>query len=380
LDLPRTPVTDLEIQRQRNDLVASTSGWGFWVLDDLSPLQQADSALGREMHLYTNRQAIRAAGLGGGGGRGATGRNPPNGAILDFYFSKVPQEEVRLEILTQGGELVRAYSTEPQSEAGEGRLSVKAGMNRQVWDLRYPSVFRVPDLYVFGSLQGRRVIPGTYTVRLTSGDREETTTVQVLGDPRLNTTPAAYRAQDQLTREIAEEIEALHRAVVRLGRVREQVKGVLGRLPELRGNRPEGSGGRSATQERSGAETEPAASSDEAIDPLGRVEALGVALVDSLTMVEDSLVQWNTHDGQTVLNAPSRINFQYIYLMGGVEGADDGVTQGAEDVFRELNARWHPLRDRLEVLLSEKVAIFNDAIREAGIEPVMISERPEVGG
>ncbi len=380
LNLPRTPVTDLEIQRQRNDLVASTSGWGFWVLDDLSPLQQADSALGREMHLYRNREAIRAAGLGGGGGRGATGRNPPNGAIVDFYLNQAPEGEVRLEILTQGGELVRAYSTEPESEAGEGRLSVKAGMNRHVWDLRYPSVFRVPDLYVFGSLQGRRVVPGTYMVRLTAGDREQTATVQVRGDPRLNTALEAYRAQDQLTGEIVEEIETLHRAVVRLGKVREQVKGVLGRLPELRGDRPEGPEGRSRLQDRLAAETEAAASSHMELDPLERVETLGVALVDSLTMVEDSLVQWNTHDGQTVLNAPSRINFQYIYLMGSVEGADDGVTQGAEDVFRELNARWHPLRDRLEVLLSEKVAIFNDAIREAGIEPVMIPERTEVGG
>jgi hypothetical protein len=87
-------------------------------------------------------------------------------------------------------------------------------------------------------------------------------------------------------------------------------------------------------------------------------------------MVEDSLVQWKTYDGQTVLNAPSRLNFQYIYLMGNVEGADDGVTQGAREVFQDLNARWYPLRDRLELLLDEGVPALNEEIRSAGIQPV----------
>ena len=56
--------------------------------------------------------------------------------------------------------------------------------------------------------------------------------------------------------------------------------------------------------------------------------------------------------------------------MGAVEGSDDGVNEGAREVLADLNARWHPLRDRLETLLSQGVATFNDAVREAGIPPV----------
>jgi hypothetical protein len=106
------------------------------------------------------------------------------------------------------------------------------------------------------------------------------------------------------------------------------------------------------------------------------VRELGVALADSLTMVEDSLVQWETYDGQTVLNAPSRINFQYIYLMGSVEGSDDGVNEGARDVLEDLNARWHPLQRRLDDLLGRGVATFNAAVRAAGILPVGKTEPP----
>ena len=193
-------------------------------------------------------------------------------------------------------------------------------------------------------------MPGSYTVRLTVGEEERTTVVEVVGDPRLGTSQADYRAQDEFVRQIAEETEAIHRAVVRIGTVRDQVEAILERVEEEKG---EGEDGEAASQE-----------------PLDRVVELGTALVDSLTMVEDSLVQWKTYDGQTVLNAPSRLNFQYIYLMGNVEGADDGVTQGAREVFQDLNARWYPLRDRLEVLLGEGVPALNEEIRRAGIQPV----------
>ena len=344
LNLPLTPITDLQIQQDRNDLVASTSGWGFWVLDDLSVVQQWD-ATRDDVHLFTNRNAYRAVGLGGGGGSGNTGRNPPNGAVIDFFLPEVPEGEVRLEILTEDGERVRAFSTEPEEESDDERMTVDVGTNRVVWDLRYPDVFRVPGLYAFGSLQGRRVVPGTYAARLRVGDEERTAPLTVRRDPRISTTDEAYQRQDALTREIASELEDLHETVVRIGDVKDQVRALLARLRDWEGGR-----------ELAEAELE--------------LREMGSALVDSLTAVEDSLVQWETYDGQTVLNAPSRINFQYIYLMGAVEGSDEGVNQGSRDVLDDLNARWHPLRSQAGSLLQDAVTRFNAAVRRAGIPPV----------
>ena len=57
-------------------------------------------------------------------------------------------------------------------------------------------------------------------------------------------------------------------------------------------------------------------------------------------------------------------------MMGAVEGSDDGVNEGAREVFEDLNARWHPLRERLEILLDQGVATFNEAVQKAGIPPV----------
>lgn len=105
---------------------------------------------------------------------------------------------------------------------------------------------------------------------------------------------------------------------------------------------------------------------------------LGTALVDSLTMVEDSLVQRETYDGQTVLNAPSRINFQYIYLMGSVEGSDGGVTEGTREVFRDLTARWHPLRDRLDACPGGAQAESSEGVQEKprGEDSSLFSSKP----
>lgn len=96
-----------------------------------------------------------------------------------------------------------------------------------VWNLRYPDVYRVPGLYAFGSTQGRRVVPGTYTARLSAGGEARSVEVEVLKDPRLDTPQSAYEAQDDLLREIVSEIEALRRSVVRLGDIRDQVKTIL---------------------------------------------------------------------------------------------------------------------------------------------------------
>lgn len=60
--------------------------------------------------------------------------------------------------------------------------------------------------------------------------------------------------------------------------------------------------------------------------------------------------------------------------------SDDGVTEGAREVFRDLNARWHPLGDRLQTLFNETVTLFNVAVREAGIQPVEVPQRSGAGG
>ena len=361
LNLPRTPITDITVQGPRNDLVISTSGWGFWILDDLSPLQQfvageSDSSTGAQrsadggVTLFAPRVAIRDAAPGGRAG-GDVGQNPPEGALIDIFIEQGPDASVALEVIDAQGRVVRRFAAEPDEDAGDALLRLRSGLNRINWDLRYAPVFRVPGLFVFGSTRGQRAIPGDYTVRLSWSDERLEVPLTIAPDPRIDVAKARYAEQDAFLASVRSEIEALHRSVVDLDDVRTQIEALVERLE---------------------------AQTDDAEGPLGDALSEGHELVRAFTEVEDSLVQWETYDGQTVLNAPSRINFQYLILWGNAEGADSGITKGQQDLFNDLNARWWPLRERLQQLFDEGIRSFNEKIEEAGVPPIDAPKGPRL--
>ena len=350
LDLPNTPVNDLMVHERENDLVVATSGRSFWILDDLSPLQQAADAPEGGSWLFAPRHAYRLAGGGGGGGPGGggEGRNPPGGAILDLVLAGEPDEDVpvTLEIRDSSGDLVRTLSTSPDEERSPGArpLELTAGANRVTWDLRHESIPNIPGAYVFGSLQGRRVIPGRYDVRLTVGGWSMSQPLEVRMDPRVDATMAEYAEQDAFVAEVAAELTAIHRAVARNEDVRGQVETLVGRLGD-----------------QEGAE--------------GVVEA-GRDLAGGLEAVADSLYQRRTVDGQTVINFPTRLKFQYVFLHGNADGADTGVSMGSRDVLRDLRARWSIHQAANDELLGPRLDAFNDLVREAGFSVIIVAPRP----
>lgn len=347
LNLPDTPINDLRVHERDNDLVVATSGRSFWILDDLSPLQQmAEVAVG-EHHLFAPRTSYRLAGGGGGFGGGGEGRNPPSGAIIDFVLAAEPGEAdtVTVEIFTAAGDLVRTLSTAPDEEVSPGSqpLQVSAGANRITWNLRHESIPNIPGAYVFGSLQGRRVIPGDYELRLSVGDWSMTQALEVRMDPRVETTMAEYREQDSFVAEVAAELTAIHRAVTRNDDVREQIGGLLERV--------EGDARAAA------------------------IDDVGTALAADLEVVADSLYQRRTVDGQTVINFPTRLKFQYVFLHGNADGAETGVTMGSRDVLRDLRARWSVHQATTDELLGPRLEAFNDLVGEAGFSVIIMPPR-----
>jgi len=348
LDLPNTPVNDLMVHERENDLVAATSGRSFWILDDLSPLQQLADVTEGQDHLFAPRHAYRWAGGGGGFGGGGEGENPPNGAIVDFVLADEPSdgEEVSIEIRTTAGDLVRTLSTKPDTTVSPGArpLRLRAGSNRVTWDLRHESIPNIPGAYVFGSLQGRRVIPGEYRVTLTVGGVAMSQPLEVLADPRLDVPMATYVEQDRFVAGVAAELAAIHRAVTRNNDVRAQIEALLERIAGHEG--------------------------------AGAVTPDGEALASDLEAVADSLYQRRTVDGQTVINFPTRLKFQYVFLHGAADRAETGVSMGAREVLDDLHARWLVHQSTNERLLGPRLDAFNDALGEAGFSIVIAPPMP----
>jgi photosystem II stability/assembly factor-like uncharacterized protein len=218
-NMPTVSVRDMVVHG--DDLVAATYGRAFWILDDLSPLRQINDQIAKSnVHLFQPATAIRL--------RNdmnldtplppemPAGDNPPTGAVLDYYFKSAPSSEVTVAIYDQKGQLVRQLSSTPAVVRPEEPppvpnywlyhptpLPKNAGMNRYVWDLRYPSPDAIQHMYPISALyesthaepQGPFVVPGKYEVRLTVDGKTYRQPLTVEMDPRVKVTRAALQQQ-----------------------------------------------------------------------------------------------------------------------------------------------------------------------------------------
>jgi photosystem II stability/assembly factor-like uncharacterized protein len=249
LNLPATVVSDMTVHD--NDLVISTYGRGFWILDDVSPLRQIRAAMtsSAPAFFFKPSPASRARWDNTQDTplppEMKVGDNPPEGAILYYYLPAAASGAVTLTITDSSGRKVREYSSVPPPPdttmpnvpeywlAKPMVLPTTAGMHRVSWDLRYPdphalnfgysgnmleyreytlSWHALPGETPRSTLVGPMVLPGTYTATLTVNGRGYTQPITVVQDPRVNVPPAALAAQFQLQQRMVAGIDVTQQA------------------------------------------------------------------------------------------------------------------------------------------------------------------------
>ncbi|HEY0780645.1 MAG TPA: hypothetical protein VGD56_21995 [Gemmatirosa sp.] len=173
--MPAVPVTDLVVHRS-GDLVASTQGRGFWILDDLTPLRAVADARTRAALdtapalLVAPRPAVRLryrAAFGGEESERASSTDPqypPPGAALDYWLGSATRGMVvSLTLLDSAGRTVREFAT--AARGGALPLDGSPGAHRVVWDLATAGPLDPADARRSGR-GGPMVPPGRYSVRL----------------------------------------------------------------------------------------------------------------------------------------------------------------------------------------------------------------------
>jgi photosystem II stability/assembly factor-like uncharacterized protein len=384
-NLPASPVYDIYVHN--NDLIAATHGRAFWILDDLSPLQQYKPEMANEdVHLYAPSPAVRAefgGGFGGGGGGGSAGQNPPAGAVI-YYSLKTaikkpearrgsdqagggaPQEAggernapVSLEILDQKGQVIRKYPAKRQpgeeaaggEEEGFGRpperpLPTEAGLNRFVWDLRYAGASRVPRSPLWaGNTDGPIAIPGSYQARLTVQGKQYTAPIEIKPDPRVrdHATQQDLEKQLDLLLKIRDRVTQAHDTINQIRDIRAQITALNKRLESQPQSKP--------------------------------VAEAGKQLDKKMTEVEEVLIQTKAKSNQDVLNYPIRLN-NYLVALGGVVGSADGTpTQASYDVYDMLSKQLDEQLTNWKQILSNDVPAYNDAVQKQSV-PAIILARP----
>jgi photosystem II stability/assembly factor-like uncharacterized protein len=189
-EFPAVAVRDLQIQARDNDLVLATHGRGIWIVDDITPLR-ALTAQTLEKHtaflpVRTAQQRMAANGGWSEGDAAFVGANPPAGAVITYYLrSRHVYGPIKLEVLDAAGKLVDTLVP-----------SKRRGINRVAWNMRVkpPRVPRAAQV-AFNAAQGPRVVPGTYTLRLTRGADVVETKLAIGLDRRAPYNAAARKAQ-----------------------------------------------------------------------------------------------------------------------------------------------------------------------------------------
>lgn len=340
--VPKVPVTDLDATT--GDLVAATEGRGFWILDNLAPLQQHTvEVAAAAAHLFAPDTAYLTPGGGGfGGGASArVGANPPYGAVLDFTLQRGDStQRVTLEILDAQGAVVRRYATDA---AGRARLTVRSGLNRHAWDLRREGPTQLPNVVLFGAPPagaGPRVLPGRYTARLSVGDQSLTQAVVVLRDPRLEAPadPRTLVVRDSIARTLSTRIGEIHDYVLRLRDIRTQTQGIVQR---------------SASHAQADS-----------------VKLLGGRVTGGTDRLEPKLTT-KAGNGQDIINYANGINGQFGFLLGEVEDHPE-LTASARQRLDDVEVMWRALRAQLEQFEANELAAFNAFLSRNGLPTVLL--------
>ena len=178
-DFPNVPVRDIVVHPRESDLVLATHGRGIWIIDDITPLRKLTPEVrGQEavfLSAKPSQQRLEANGGWADGSAVYTGPNPPDAAIITYYQKKRHIfGKMKLEIFDAQGKLV---DTLPPNS--------RRGISRVEWPMRIKAP-RVPPAATaaFEAAQGPRVLPGTYTVKMTRGTETYTTQLVVTLDPR----------------------------------------------------------------------------------------------------------------------------------------------------------------------------------------------------
>ena len=247
LNLPHTSMRDLVIHNQ--DLIVATHGRSFWVLDDIGPLR---AGLGTAVTLLKPSPAIRAKRSTGTDTPippdEPSGRNPPDGAVIDYYLPQTAKSAVAIEVLDANGAVFRRVSSaDPSGFSAAERekelipqywirqpkaLASTPGMHRFVWDLRGMTPRAVKRGFPISAVPhdtpqeplGPPVVPGIYRVRLEIGGHQWEQPLIVMPDPRVNVAQQNYAAQFAVAKSLAEALDASSAKAQEVKALRAQIK------------------------------------------------------------------------------------------------------------------------------------------------------------
>jgi len=335
----------------QGDLIAATSGRAIWILDDLSLLEQYNKEIA-DFFLYQPESAYLANGrskldktdLDFNGMSSQGGVNPANGMVIYFNFPETKAGEIlTLDIKDAEGSLVRTFTSKKDSlftswdggPSEEPVLPTNKGLNRLVWDMRYPSLLGIKDCYFEASYAGHKASPGNYSFTLNYQGKQASVYAEILANPLYPTTAAEYAEYHRAMFAMETNFNMMQRRINTLHPKQEQLEQLLATLS--------------------------------AGDKYQTIRTTGHELINKMSTWDEDMVQRKSKAYDDVENFPNKFTANYLFLINQTESDIPSVNQPSLDLRREMEAQWEPLLARVTEMLEKDVPELNKLLWEAGI-------------
>ncbi len=356
-NVPHARTSWLVVQDHFNDLVLSTYGRGFWICDDITPLQQLDEkVLASTAHLFAPRHAYRfltRPTLPFYMGEvfdppSALGHNPPYGASINYYLGSVPEGDIQVEMLDSKGDIIRTL-----------KGTKEEGINRIWWDLKYEST-ELPRLqtsplghpeiglnaegwrpFSAGGKMSPLVPPGKYMIKLKAGGAEFTQELTVFKDPNSLGSEEGIHASTKVVLDIYAQVKGMTKMINQIESIRKQLSDLKAKL-------------------------------DSSLETLG-TEAEKID--NKLLAVESAFFDPHITGSADAFYFPPQLFSKLLRLVGQIAESDFPPTQAQRAVYQMFTEQINEQKKKLNTILSTDLASFNSRLKAANI-PHILTEIP----
>jgi len=349
LNLPVTPITDLRIHK--GNLIAATSGRGFWILDDLGLIRQykkdvASFAIYRpeSAYLVNGSSELDETSDDFKGANRFRGVNPATGVVVYYQLPELKKtDEITMEIKDAAGITVRSFSSKADEKyteydgapKREPLLPKAKGLNRFVWEMRYSTMPGVPGVHIEGGYAGHKAPPGKYNITVKMGEQTLSTETEILPNPLYPTSAATYMEYHQIMLGMESEVTSMHRTINTMYEKQKQLESLLTSLP--------------------------------AGDKFSVVKKEGDALLKKMKAWDEDMVQRKSKAYDDVENFPNKFTANYLFLINQTESDIPRVNQPSLDRLKQLNVEWVALKARADEILNKDVLSLNKRLWEVGL-------------
>ncbi|HRX92720.1 MAG TPA: hypothetical protein P5158_01310 [Chitinophagaceae bacterium] len=334
LNLPVVPVTDLAIKD--NDLIVATQGRSFYVLDDLSVVQQMnENILNKDLYVFdvSPTWRIRSRGFSFREPENA-GANPPSGTLINFYVKNITDStKASVTISDKNKKVIKTFAT--NAKKASDKLELENGMNQFVWNLLYPEAERVDGMILWNGVPGGIFAPpGEYFYKMKVGKDSTEGSFIVKADPNYTITQADYDEQFLFLQKVQNKFSEVQKAVKDIRALRSQINDFTQR------------------QEK-GAVKE--------------VKQMADSINQILTEIEETFYQTKAKSSQDVLNYPIRLNDKLSGLFDAANSGNMAPPKQAKDVYAVLEKQCDEQLLKLKNIQDNEISELNHMIREKAL-------------